>query len=206
MNKAFLFSVLLALSAMLSGCSKSEENSSPASEQASLIPVTIENYNHAEAARNFNNWVKLGGDNILLHLKELSPVGPNAPTIRMNRDTLYSVGVFKNTGEITITLPESEQFQSVMVIDDQSFNPPVVNGVGTYPIKSDSDEHIDALYDGNSFNISVPICSCPLEPRLPLTILNQMIHHRRVCQSTGIPQTVQLILGNLAQYTTHDFA
>jgi hypothetical protein len=82
-----------------------------------LIPVKIENYNHAEAARNFHNWVKLGVGNKRHYLKELSPVGPNSPTIRMNRDTLYSVGEFRNMGEITVTLPESDQFQSVIVID-----------------------------------------------------------------------------------------
>lgn len=103
------------------------------------IPVTVENYNQAEAARNFTNWAKLGGDNKLIHLKELSPVGDEAPTVRMNRDTLYSVGEFKNTDELTVTLPDSDQFQSVMAIDDHSFNPLSVNGAGTYPIVSDSD-------------------------------------------------------------------
>jgi hypothetical protein len=109
------------------------------SEQTALIPVTVENYNDAEAARNFRNWSALGGVNKLVHLKKLSPLGPDAPTIRMNLDTLYSVGVFKNNGNMTVTLPQSDQFQSVMVIDDESFNPLVVNGEGTYPIESDAD-------------------------------------------------------------------
>jgi hypothetical protein len=139
MNKIIVFSGLLAVTAILSGCDKPAESSPAVAEKTSLIAVTVENYNKAEAARNFRNWAKLGGNNKLVHLKKLSPTGPDAPTIRMNLDTLYSVGVFKNTGNLTVTLPESEQFQSVMVIDDESFNPLVVNGEGTYPIKSDAE-------------------------------------------------------------------
>jgi hypothetical protein len=139
MYKIICVSGLLAVTAILSGCEQPVTNSPVVSEQSALISVTVENYNNAEAARNFRNWAKLGGNNKLVHLKKLSPVGPDAPTIRMNLDTLYSVGVFKNTGNLTVTLPESEQFQSVMVIDDESFNPLVVNGEGTYLIKSDAE-------------------------------------------------------------------
>ena len=38
-----------------------EKNSS--STAAESIDVSFENYNQAETARNFNNWVKLGSDN-----------------------------------------------------------------------------------------------------------------------------------------------
>jgi hypothetical protein len=64
-----------------------------AGDGTGTIAVRYENYNQAESARNFNYWAKLGGNNTMLHLKELSPVGPGAPTIRMNLNTLYSVGV-----------------------------------------------------------------------------------------------------------------
>ena len=84
--------------------------------QADLIAVSYENYNQAETARNFNNWAKLGGNNTMLHLEKLSPVGQDAPTIRMNLDTLYSVGVYDNDGEMTVTIPESNLYQSFLPI------------------------------------------------------------------------------------------
>ena len=99
------------------------------------IPVSYENYNQAETARNFDNWAKLGGDNKMLHLKELSPIGNKAPTIRMNLDTLYSVGVYDNDGDMTITIPESGLYQSIMILDTDGYTPFFLYKPGTYTIK-----------------------------------------------------------------------
>ena len=41
-----------------------------AEEGGRQIVVTYENYNQAETARNFNNWVKMGSDNKMVHRKE----------------------------------------------------------------------------------------------------------------------------------------
>ncbi len=99
------------------------------------IPVTFENYNQAETARNFSNWAKMGANNKLLHLKELSPIGNAAPTIRMNLDTLYSVGVFDNDGEITVTMRELNIYQSIIVLDEDGYTPFFFTKPGTYQIK-----------------------------------------------------------------------
>ncbi len=103
-----------------------------------LIPVSFENYNQAETARNFSNWAKLGSDNNLLHLKNLSPTGQDAPTIRMNLDTLYSVGVYDNDGEITITIPETGLYQTIMILDTDGYTPFFLSAPGTYPIVHES--------------------------------------------------------------------
>ena len=60
-------SLIVALSAC-DGMQSEPKTTAKVSEDASLIPVSVENYNKAEAARNFRNWAKLGGDNKLLHL------------------------------------------------------------------------------------------------------------------------------------------
>jgi hypothetical protein len=106
---------------------------------AEKIDVSFKNYNQAETARNFNNWVKLGGDNKIHHLKELSPVGPKAPTIRMNLDTLYSVGVYDNDGDMTVTIPDTGIYQSVMILDTDGYTPFYFTKPGTYQLKNDSD-------------------------------------------------------------------
>ncbi|MFT4542621.1 MAG: hypothetical protein ACI835_005089, partial [Planctomycetota bacterium] len=103
------------------------------------VSVKFENYNQAETARNFNNWAKLGGGNEMLHLKELSPIGPDAPTIRMNLDTLYSVGVYDNDGEMSVTIPQSALYQSVMIIDTDGYTPFFFVEPGTHAVKNDSE-------------------------------------------------------------------
>lgn len=127
-RKLILISMAVALTA------------SCASDKAadSIIPVTFENYNQAETARNFNNWAKIGANNKLLHLKKLSPIGNSAPTIRMNLDTLYSVGVFDNDGEMTVTMRESNIYQSIIVIDEAGYTPFFFTKPGTYQIKHKS--------------------------------------------------------------------
>ena len=56
------------------------------------IPVTEENFNDVEAEVNFFKWVKKDAMNKLFHLTQLTPAGP-MPTVRMNRDTLYSAAL-----------------------------------------------------------------------------------------------------------------
>ena len=51
------------------------------------IKVTEENFAHAETARNFRNWVKLGANEKITHLRNLPPRGDAAPvrTVRAPR-------------------------------------------------------------------------------------------------------------------------
>jgi hypothetical protein len=106
---------------------------------AESIDVSFENYNQAETARNFDNWAKLGSDNKIVHRTELSPIGPDAPTIRMNLDTLYSVGVYHNDGEMSVTIPESGLHQSIMILDTDGYTPFYFAAAGTYEVKDDSE-------------------------------------------------------------------
>ncbi|MEZ6145188.1 MAG: hypothetical protein R3B91_07090 [Planctomycetaceae bacterium] len=124
------------------------DSSSSAQEKANKIDVTYENYNQAETARNFNNWAQMGGNNQMAHRKELSPIGPKAPTIRMNLDTLYSVGVFNNDGEMTLTLPETNVYQSAMILDTDGYTPFFFVEPGTYSLKHDSEYLFIAVRTG----------------------------------------------------------
>lgn len=110
----------------------------PSQGEEVTIPVTYDNFNQAETARNFNNWAKLGGNNTLLHLEKLSPIGNKAPTIRMNLDTLYSVGVYDNDGDMTLTIPKSGLSQSVMILSTDGYTPFFFAEPGVYPIKHKS--------------------------------------------------------------------
>jgi hypothetical protein len=73
---------------------------------ASPIKVDRSNYQEAEVARNFTKWAENGANNKLMHMTAITPSGP-MPTVRMNRDTLYSSAILDtSTGKASITLPE----------------------------------------------------------------------------------------------------
>jgi hypothetical protein len=92
---------------------------------AESIPVTAENFAQAETAWNFTNWAKLGSDEKIVHLRDVSPTGPEAPTVRMNWDTLYSVRIVKVADDksFRVHLPESELYMSAHILDEDGFAP-----------------------------------------------------------------------------------
>jgi hypothetical protein len=95
------------------------------------IPVNVQNFVRAESDMQFKGYAeKAGGVGTLLHLREPYSV-ENQTTIRGNRDTLYSVGVFDLNEPVTIVKPESpNRFQSLLVIDQDHFNPVLKHGAG----------------------------------------------------------------------------
>ena len=131
MKKVVLGS-LVVTTLLMTGCSQNNEkkNETEVKKSAKVeksstdgIIVTPENFQRAEAIRNANNYVKLGGDNKWAHFRNPSPIGPNAPTIRMNLDTLYSVAVVDNSnGKFKITIPKSDELFTVLVFDDQAYS------------------------------------------------------------------------------------
>lgn len=139
----------VALSSALVACSK--DAAAPIAvvdEAVESIAVTFENYNQAETARNFNNWARLGAENNMMHRKELSPTGPDAPTVRMNFDTLYSVGVYDNDGSMTVSMAESDVYQSIMILDTDGYTPYFLTEPGEYVIENDSETLFVAIRTG----------------------------------------------------------
>lgn len=92
---------------------------------AETVSVTAQNFAQAETAWNFNNWAKKGADKGIVHLRQVSPVGPNAPTVRMNWDTLYSLQIVKVADDRTFTvkLPVTDLYVSLQVMDENGFSP-----------------------------------------------------------------------------------
>ena len=89
-----------------------------------VIPVTVENFTRAESDRYFAAAVKKGGFGKFYHSREPTPIDKQT-VIRMNRDTLYSSGVFDlDAGPVTITLPDAgKRFLSMQVIDEDHYTP-----------------------------------------------------------------------------------
>ncbi len=103
--------------------------------EAREIPVTIDNFIRAATDIELDKYVSLaGGVNRFFHFRDPTPV-ENQPTIRMNRDTLYSVAVIDISEGATLTLPDvGDRYMSAMVINQDHFINEVFHGGGTYTL------------------------------------------------------------------------
>lgn len=101
--------------------------------------VNLMNFVRAESDMQMAGYAKkAGGVGKLLNMREIYPV-ENQTTIRGNRDTLYSVGVYDLNSPITITKPYSpDRFQSLLVIDQDQYNPVLKTGGGAVTLTRDS--------------------------------------------------------------------
>jgi hypothetical protein len=105
---------------------------------AGPIKVGRNNYQEAEVARNFKRWADNGANNKLLHMTTVTPSGPT-PTVRMNRDTLYSAAILDtSSGTATITLPEGDLYQSVLMVDTEGYARKFVLEPGNHSIPTDT--------------------------------------------------------------------
>ncbi|MCW8336446.1 DUF1214 domain-containing protein [Vibrio paucivorans] len=104
------------------------------------IEVTDQNYAHAETARNYRNWVALGANQQITHMRNLPPRGNKAPTVQMNDDTLYSVVVAQAIdGRVQFDLPKTEVYSAVQVVTEGGHGQHYVVGAGRYDLPVETD-------------------------------------------------------------------
>jgi hypothetical protein len=97
------------------------------------IPVTIDNFVRAATDIELGKYAALaGGVNRFFHFREPAPVD-NQPTIRMNRDTLYSTAVVDISEGATLTLPDAgARYMSAMIVNQDHYINEVFHGGSTY--------------------------------------------------------------------------
>jgi hypothetical protein len=147
MNRNSIYSVVTVAAIAIAGCTPAEapdagkpEAASESSVSTNTGPIIVDrsNYQEAEVARNFTKWAANGANNKLMHMTEVTPSGP-APTVRMNRDTLYSAAIFDtSTGNASITLPDVDLYQSVLMVDTEGYARDFVLEPGTHMIATDT--------------------------------------------------------------------
>jgi hypothetical protein len=104
---------------------------SPAAGQAqspssTVVPVTVDNFARAESDNYMVINAAEAGIGKLAHRREPAPID-HQTVIRLNRDTLYSFGVFDlAAGPVTITLPDAgKRFMSLQIINEDHYVPSV---------------------------------------------------------------------------------
>jgi len=102
-----------------------------ASAQPAPQKVDIDNFVRAESDMYLGNLAKEGGLGKLLHRREPASID-HQTVIRLNRDTLYTSGVFDlDAGPVEITLPDAgSRFMSMQVINQDHYTPAVYYGAG----------------------------------------------------------------------------
>lgn len=97
------------------------------------IHVTVDNFIRAETDTYFAAFNREIGLGKLNHRREIAPVD-NQPVVRMNRDTLYSSGIFDfAAAPVTIILPDaSGRFMSLLAINEDHYAQAVAYEPGAY--------------------------------------------------------------------------
>ena len=111
----------------------SREGASLAADTSSLLPVNVSNFARAESDLYFSRIVKKGELGKLRHERQMEALDHQS-VVRMNRDTLYSTGVFDlDAGPVAITLPDSnKRFMSMEIISEDHYAIDVVYGPVNY--------------------------------------------------------------------------
>jgi hypothetical protein len=111
----------------------------PAALAQTPTPVTVHNFIRAESDLYFRKTaVDDGAFGRLRHRREMASIDKQ-DVVRMNRDTLYSSGVFDlNAAPLTITLPDAgKRFMSMQVISQDHYTTEVVYGPGRFSYTKD---------------------------------------------------------------------
>ncbi len=100
------------------------------------IAVTEANLTEVEAEYNFLKWKNKGAMNKLFHLTVLTPAGV-MPTVRMNRDTLYTAALVDASNGFIATMPDSGIYLSVLILDQKGYAQEYIWTPGSHKITID---------------------------------------------------------------------
>jgi len=99
--------------------------------------VTVDNFVRAESDAVFARYVKQGALGEFSHERQLVSIDKQG-VIRMNRDTLYSFGIFDLTEPVSIAKPDSGgRYQSMMVINENQYVVLIKNSKSEFTLTRD---------------------------------------------------------------------
>lgn len=137
----FATALIGVLGITLVGCATPHSQPAPAQQgSATSVKVTQETYCRAETDRSFANIAKMaGGVNRLYPFRNVTPLD-HQTVVRMNKDTLYSMGVVDTSKGATITVPEmpAGRYFSVLLVDNDHYCPGVIYTAGVHELPKDT--------------------------------------------------------------------
>ena len=104
-------------------------------EKSSTVIVTEENF--PQAYTNLRMAMiaqRAGGVNKFIVMPTPSSNPEEQLVVRMNRDTYYSSSVIDMTGDVYITVPETDQYVSIQIVDENHETQPMIYGSGRHKI------------------------------------------------------------------------
>ncbi|WP_189358857.1 DUF1214 domain-containing protein [Algibacter mikhailovii] len=137
---------------------KKDSNQST-NEKSSPIIVTQENFPTAYSYLRMGAIVeRAGGVNKLIEMPRPSSNPKEQLVVRMNRDTYYSSAVMDVSEDAFITIPETERYVSIQIIDENHETQPMIYGPGKHKITAKT-EHafviVRALEDNARRNLLI---------------------------------------------------
>ncbi|SDJ53633.1 DUF1214 domain-containing protein [Aliiruegeria lutimaris] len=143
MSRSRLVGAVLAVTAATISADTANAQSASDNLRALLdtreIPITVDNFVRAASEIEFSKYLALsGGVNTFFHSRSPTPV-EHQPTIRMNRDTLYSMAVIDISEGATLVLPETgERYISAQIVNQDHYMNDVFVGGGSYTLDTET--------------------------------------------------------------------
>ncbi|MEX0274830.1 MAG: DUF1214 domain-containing protein [Flavobacteriaceae bacterium] len=138
MNRFF---PMLSAVVLLISCNHSKRTEAGHTEKPEqALAVGAESFIRAETDNMFMQMINnAGGTNAFYHFRTPTPLNRQT-VIRMNRDVLYSGGVFDSEKGLKITFPEmpDDRYASVYVIDNDHYVQDVIYKPGNYSVKGNT--------------------------------------------------------------------
>lgn len=102
---------------------------------AKEIPITVDNFVRAATDMEIGKYLALsGGVNRLYHVRQPTSIDEQ-PTIRMNRDTLYSSAVVDISEGATLTIPDTDgRYLTAMIVNQDHYINKVFSDSGSYTL------------------------------------------------------------------------
>jgi len=143
-----------------------KDSSEVKNEEPASIIVTQDNFPQAYTNLRFDAIIKkAGGINKFLEM----PVPSSDPTkqfvVRMNRDTKYSTSVFDMTGDVYVTIPETDKYVTIQIVDENHETQRMIYGPGRHKLTAKTDHAfviVRALDDATRRNLEVEAGSAKL--------------------------------------------
>ena len=113
---------------------------------ASPTIVTQDNFPQAYTNLRFAAVLKKsGGVNKFFTMPVPSSIPAEQFVVRMNRDTPYAISVFDMTGDVYVTVPKTDRYATIQVVDENHETQLMVYGPGKYKLTAKTD-HAFIIY------------------------------------------------------------